>query len=89
AEADTLACWLLADMLLTELLNESETDLLARFSQQKITLSTAAKMLGCEEEAAYLLLDRASISPLYTNRRGTAFYLREAVERVCDRLSEA
>ncbi|MEO1132148.1 MAG: 3'-5' exonuclease [Cyanobacteria bacterium J06639_1] len=89
AEADTLACWLLADMLLTELLNESEADLLARFAQQKIAIDTAARMLGCSPEEAYLQLDRASIQPLYTNRRGTAFYRREAVEQFCDRRSEA
>lgn len=89
AEADTLACWLLAEKLLTEILQEPEADLLARFVQQPVTLNAAARLLGCSAEAAYLQLDRAGIAPLYTNRRGTVFYRREAVEQLGDRVPEA
>ncbi|MEM6447900.1 MAG: 3'-5' exonuclease [Cyanobacteria bacterium P01_D01_bin.123] len=83
AEADTLACWLLADKLLTEIVHEPDADLLQRFVSQPITLNAAARLLGCAPAAAYVQLDSAGIAPLYTNRRGTAFYRREAVEQLC------
>ena len=47
AEADTKACWLLAEILLTQVQNEDDDALLKRFGQQWIRLQDAAKILNC------------------------------------------
>lgn len=52
AEADTQACWLLAERLLTEILNESDEDLLQRFAQQWLPLKYAARLMGYRPSVA-------------------------------------
>ena len=46
AEADTIACWLLAKRLLTEVQNEPDASLLERFAKQWLPLGDAAALLG-------------------------------------------
>lgn len=80
AEADTLACWLLAERLLGEILNEPEKILLARFARQWLPLKDAAKLLNCSQPKAKLLL--AGIPSRQAGRAGTLMYQRGDVERV-------
>jgi len=82
AEADTLACWLLAKQLLTEILNEPDEVLLARFAQQWLPLKDAAKLLNCSQPKAKVLL--AVIPSRQAGRSGTLMYRRGDVERVLD-----
>jgi DNA polymerase-3 subunit epsilon len=84
AEADTIACWLLAEKLLTELLNEADDVLLARFSRQWLPLKYAAKLLGCPSQAAQTKLNAASIPSRFVGKgsRGTWMYQRGDVERI-------
>ncbi|MCY7283856.1 MAG: 3'-5' exonuclease, partial [Cyanobacteria bacterium CAN_BIN43] len=82
AEADTLACWLLAKQLLTEILNEPDEVLLARFAQQWLPLKDAAKLLNCSQPKAKVLL--AVIPSRQSGRSGTLMYRRGDVERVLD-----
>lgn len=80
AEADTLACWLLAERLLTELLNESDEVLISRFARQWLPLKEAAKILGCSQPKAKILL--AVVPSRYSDRGRTLMYQRGDVERV-------
>lgn len=84
AEADTLACWLLAKHLLTEIGNESDEALLARFAQQRIPLKDAAKLLGCRSKQARTLLDAAGVysSEVGYGTHTTLRYRRGDVEQV-------
>jgi DNA polymerase III subunit epsilon len=80
AEADTLACWLLAERLLTEILNEPDEALVKRFARQWLPLKEAAKILGCSQPKAKILL--AVVPSRQSARSRTLMYQRGDVERV-------
>jgi DNA polymerase-3 subunit epsilon len=84
AEADTIACWLLAERLFTEILNESDDVLLAKFSRQSLPLKYAAKLLGCSSQEAQTQLSAANIPSRFVGKgsRGTWMYRRGDVERL-------
>jgi DNA polymerase III subunit epsilon len=84
AEADTLACWLLAERLLTELLNEADEVLLARFARQWIPLKDAAKLLGCSQPKAKILLAVIPSRVFGSSKggKGSIMYRRGDVEQV-------
>jgi DNA polymerase-3 subunit epsilon len=83
AEADTLACWLLTEKLLTELLNEEDQVLLARFARQVIPLKVASELLGCSPVEAKTKLDAAGVATRFVGRKrdGTWVYRRGDVEQ--------
>ncbi len=82
AEADTIACWLLAQRLLKEIQTEADEVLLARFAQQWLPLKEAAKILTCSEKAAQVKLAQAGVEPRPAQRSGPVMYQRGAVEAV-------
>jgi len=82
AEADTIACWLLAQRLLTELQNEPDEALLPRFAQQWLPLGDAAAIFGCSGKQARSRLEKAGVSPRLVGRHKTPMYQRGTVERV-------
>jgi DNA polymerase III subunit epsilon len=82
AEADTIACWLLAQHLLQEIQTEADDVLLARFAQQWLPVSEAAKILRCSVKAAQAQLIKAGISPRISRRSGVALYQRGDIETV-------
>jgi DNA polymerase III subunit epsilon len=82
AEADTLACWLLAEKLLTEIQTEADEVLLARFACEWIPLREVAAILGCSHKAAQKQLEQAGISSRPSRRSGTPMYQRGEVESV-------
>jgi DNA polymerase III subunit epsilon len=84
AEADTIACWLLAQRLLTEISNEPDDALIARFTQQWIPLKVAAQLLGCRSKRARVLLDAAGVysTEVEYSTYSTLRYRRGDVEQV-------
>jgi DNA polymerase III subunit epsilon len=80
AEADTLACWLLMEHLLTQVQNEDDAVLLKRFGQQWLPLREVAEILGCRQNEAQGKLNAAGVAPKVTGRSGTLLYQRGAVE---------
>lgn len=82
AAADTLACWFLAERLLTEIQNESDKVLLQRFTSQWLPLGDAAAILGCSGREARWLLQRAGIKPRLIGRHKTPVYQRGKVEQL-------
>ena len=81
AEADTQACWLLAQRLLTELLTESDEVLLRRFAQQWLPLKLVAKLMGCSQQEGRSRLEQAGVFPRSSRRSGRLMYRRGDVER--------
>lgn len=84
AKADTLACWLLAQYLLTEILNEPDEELLSRFAKQWLPLREAAKLLKCTQAEGRSRLAAAQ-APYREAGRGTVktlMYRRGDVERL-------
>ncbi len=82
AEADTLACWLLAKHLLTEMLEIPEAKLLKQLDQSWIPLETAAQILDCQIGEAGQRLAAAGLPTKYAHRRQTNLYRRGSVEKL-------
>ncbi|PZV16397.1 MAG: 3'-5' exonuclease [Leptolyngbya sp.] len=80
AEADTLACWLLAKLLLTEIQNESDEILLDRFAKQWLSLRDAAAILGKSTHQARSALKQAHVKPRLVGQYRTPQYQRGDVE---------
>ncbi len=81
AAADTKACWLLLERLITEIINESDEVLLPRFAQQWISLKDTAEILGCTGRQARSHLAKAGIEPRLVGRYKTPMYQRGIVEQ--------
>ncbi|MGC1309944.1 MAG: 3'-5' exonuclease [Phormidesmis sp.] len=81
AEADTQACWLLAEILLTQIQNDDDDALLKRFGQQWIRLQDAAKILNCRKEEAQVKLDAAQVESRLSYKRKLPMYRRWGVEQ--------
>ena len=80
AEADTLACWLLAQRLLSEIQSESDESLLTKFGTQALPLNSVLELLQCNKAKALQVFERVKVRPLYISRRGVPFYQRRYVE---------
>ncbi len=89
AAADTLACWLLAERLLTELCDRSDADLLALFQRQWISLRAAASLLNLSRQQAAKQLAAAGVNCRLGQRKRTALYERQGVEAVYWRNQQA
>lgn len=81
AADDTKACWLLAEILLTQIQNEDDETLLKRFGQQWIRLQDAAKILNCRKEDAQIKLDAANVESRLSFKRKLPMYRRWGVEQ--------
>ena len=88
AEADTLACWLLAQRLLSEIQSESDEVLLDKFGSQILALSAALEILHCNKSEALAAFERTEVRPLYISRKGIPFYQRRYVEQAYWHLHE-
>ncbi|MEM6424354.1 MAG: 3'-5' exonuclease [Cyanobacteria bacterium P01_C01_bin.73] len=82
AEADTLACWYLAELLLKRIQDEPDETLLKQFGRQWIRLKDAAAMLRCPKKAAFDLLKARDIDVKLSRRRQTPLYRRQDVETI-------
>lgn len=81
AAADTQACWLLAQRLLTDIQSMPDVELLSRFAQQWLPLGDAAVILQCSGKKARSRLNQAGFTPRLVGRYNTAMYRRGDVER--------
>lgn len=82
AEADTMACWLLLERLLTELLDMPDEPLLKRFGKQWLTDRDAAVMFGCRMREIHAIFESAAIKVRKSSRSATLMYMRSDVERI-------
>jgi DNA polymerase-3 subunit epsilon len=82
AEADAIACWLLAKQLLTEIHEAPDQMILERFGREWIPLKLAARILECSQKKAQKDLEEAGILFRPSARSGTPMYRRGEVERL-------
>lgn len=82
AASDTLACWLLLERLLNEMLETPDEELLKRFSRQWLPDRDAAGILNCSTPHAIEILTEAGIRSRSSRRNSTVMYQRGDVERV-------
>lgn len=80
AEADTIACWLLAKRLLSELAQIEDEVLLKRLAQQWLPLRIIANMLGCSVRKAQTRIEAAGIAPRPTLHK--PMYRRGDIEQL-------
>lgn len=88
AEADTIACWLLVKRLLSELLDESDEVLHARFAQLWMPIRHAAKLLGCTPSEAKARLNALGAPTRTYGQRQKLMYQRGDIDRVWQMLQE-
>ncbi|MEO0396580.1 MAG: 3'-5' exonuclease [Cyanobacteria bacterium P01_A01_bin.137] len=82
AGADTKACWLLAEILLTRIQQEPEEKILDLFRQQWIRLQDAAAMFGQRKKDVLDLLIKAGLEHRLSKRQQQPLFRRGAVEDV-------
>ena len=82
AESDTLACWLLLERLLHEMLDTPDDDLLKRFIKQWLPDREAALILNCQTYKAIAILTDAGIRSRTSRRSSTIMYQRGDIERI-------
>lgn len=89
AEADTTACWLLAELLLRQIQAEPDEVLLQRFGQQWVRLVEAAAILECSPTLAQQHLEACGIDSRFSKRKNHPLYRRCDVEKAArDRCGE-
>ncbi len=81
AEADTMACWLLAQELFKRLHGESEAALADRFDNQWLPIREVAKLLNCAPGAAHKKLEAAGLESRLSSRSKIVMFQRSAIER--------
>ena len=82
AEADTMACWLLAQRLLHEINGEDDETLLKRLGTQWLQLTDAAALLNCTPVQARQQLEKLGAKPRSSRYRSSPSYRRIDVERI-------
>jgi DNA polymerase III subunit epsilon len=82
AESDTMACWLLLERLLREMMDTDDDELLKRFSRQWLPDRDAATLLNCQTQRAIEILTDAGVRSRSSRKNTTVMYQRGEVERV-------
>jgi DNA polymerase III subunit epsilon len=82
AEADTIACWLLAERLLKEINDEDDETVLEKIGEQLLPISEAAKLLGCSQSVARSRLTEAGFEPYVSRRSGAYLFRRSVIEQL-------
>ena len=80
AAADTKACWLLAEILLTRIQQDPEEKILELFRQQWIRLQDAAAMFGQRKKDTLDLLIKAGLEHRLSKRQQQPLFRRGDVE---------
>jgi DNA polymerase III subunit epsilon len=83
AEADTMACWLVAQRLLSELNSEDDETLIKRLGYQWLYLSDAATLMNCTPDRARQILEARGVNPRSSRNRTNPSYRRTDVENLC------
>lgn len=80
ALADTKACWLLANLLLTQMKETSDAHLKQQFTQQWVPLREAAKIFTCTKRELQQQLERRGCEHKASRRSNRYLYRRGDIE---------
>lgn len=86
AAADTLACWYLAKLLLTQILEESERRIVQRFQEEWLPISAAAKLAGRSRQETHEMMIEAGFEPQLSSHSNTFRYRRGWAEQLAEKL---
>ncbi len=82
AEADTQACWLLLEQLLSDIQSTADEDLLQRFQEQWIPVKAAAEILQTSNRQARVWLRQANANFQLQGRYNMPMVQRAIVEQI-------
>lgn len=84
AQADAIACWLLAKKLLTIVANEDDETILSMFAKEWIPPRIAAEILGCSQADARRQLEQTGVNFRISKRNShkVPMYRRGEVEAI-------
>ncbi len=81
AAADTLACWYLAQHLLTRIQQEDEQSLLQCIGQEWLPIQMVVPLFGYSRRQTKAMLEAAGISTRSSRRRKAPMYRRQDIEQ--------
>lgn len=81
AAADTMACWYLAQHLLTRIQQEDEPSLLECIGQEWLPLQMIVPLFGCSRRHVKAMLEAAGIPTRSSRRRKAPMYRRQDIEQ--------
>ncbi|PZV18853.1 MAG: 3'-5' exonuclease [Pseudanabaena sp.] len=86
AESDAIACWLLLEKLLTQILNSSDAEILHLFGQQWLSIKDISVILKLSPNRVESLFSDAAIKSRFSRYRQINLYQRSGVEMLADKL---
>ncbi|NUN63822.1 3'-5' exonuclease [Pseudanabaena biceps] len=86
AESDAIACWLLLEKLLTQLLEAEDAEILLLFKQQWLSVENICEILQMPLEQVEKLLEESNIKKRYSARRQINLYQRQGVEDLLEKI---
>jgi DNA polymerase-3 subunit epsilon len=86
AESDAIACWLLLEKLLTQLLNAADDEILNLFGQQWLSMEDIAVILQLPLAQVEVLLADSAIKSRFSSHRQVNLYQRKGIEALFDKI---
>ena len=86
AESDAIACWLLLEKLLMQILNSNDEEILNLFGQQWLSVKDISVILKLSPIKVESLLADANIKSRFSRHRQINLYQRKGVENLASRL---
>lgn len=87
AESDAIACWLLLEKLLTQLLSAKDVEILNLFGQQWLSGEDIAVILQLPLSQVEELLADPTIKSRFSNRRQINLYQRKEIEALANKIT--
>ena len=87
AESDAIACWLLLEKLLTQLLNAKDVEILNLFGQQWLSGEDISVILQLPLSQVEELLADPTIKSRFSNRRQINLYQRKEIEALANKIT--
>ena len=84
AESDAIACWLLLEKLMTQLLNAADDEILNLFGQQWLSIEDIAIILQLPLAQVEVLLANSAIKSRFSSHRQVNLYQRKGIEALFD-----
>jgi DNA polymerase III subunit epsilon len=88
AESDAIACWLLLEKLLTQLLNSNDDEILNLFGQQWLSVEDISIILQLPLTQVETLLTDSTIKSRFSRHRQVNLYQRKGIESLSAKIKD-
>ncbi|OIP70080.1 MAG: DNA polymerase III subunit epsilon [Oscillatoriales cyanobacterium CG2_30_44_21] len=88
AESDAIACWLLLEKLLTQILNSSDAEIIHLFGQQWLSVQNISVIFKLSPTRVESILENATIKSRFSRHRQINLYQRSGVEMLLEEIKE-